>query len=176
MVVRTIQLEALHFPPSSWVPNHPSLPVLVYWKALGQEHGDLPSEFERLFLSAGWEGSWHNGVFGYQHYHVGAHEALGIADGTAELLIGGPDGANLGVRGGDCLVLPAGTGHMCLRHGADFLVVGSYPPGQFADIQTNAATAWDRETIASLPIPSSDPIYGREGALIDLWAPRPRLD
>lgn len=176
MAVATIQPETLHFPPSSWVPNHPSLPVLVYPKALSQAHGDLASEFERLFLSAGWQGIWRNGVFGYQHYHVGAHEALGIANGTAELLIGGPGGADLRVHAGDCLVLPAGTGHMCLSHSTDFLVVGSYPSGQHADIQTGAATARDRETIASLPIPTTDPIYGSKGPLTDLWTSRRGLD
>jgi uncharacterized protein YjlB len=163
------QPRTLFLPPSDWVPNHPSLPVLVYSGVLDAGETDAASAFEQLFSKAGWGGLWRNGVFSYQHYHVGAHEVLGIAGGEAELLIGGPSGASLAVAKGDCLVLPAGTGHRRLSASEDFLVVGAYPPGQQADIQKDRATAAQLETIASLPLPGSDPLYGVEGPLVSIW-------
>lgn len=51
----------------------------------------------------------------------------------------------------------------------DFLVVGGYPPGQDAGIQSGAATADDREAIVSVPLPSLDPILGAEGPAVTVW-------
>ena len=161
--------ETMQFQPSEWVPNHPRLPVLIYRRALSGAESEAAAEFERRFAGAGWRGLWRNGVFSYQHYHIGAHEVLGVAGGEARLLIGGPEGAVLEVSAGDCLVLPAGTGHMNLGSSDRFLVVGGYPPGQTADIQTKAAGRNDLETIANLPLPLTDPLHGSGGPLTRLW-------
>ena len=166
-----MQQPASHiFQPSDWVPNHPFLPVLVYRKIFAASETDRAQGFERLFSEAGWHGLWRNGIFSYQHYHVGAHEVLGIAEGEAELMIGGPAGDHMTVNAGDCLVLPAGTGHRCLSATDDFLVVGGYPPGQYADIQTEAATPGELKIIEALPVPDSDPLYGSEGPLVTIWS------
>ena len=164
------QPETLFFPASEWVPNHPFLPVLLYRDVLPPAQKDRAGGFERLFREAGWQDIWRNGVFSYQHYHVGAHEVLGIAAGTAELLLGGPEGRSVSVRAGDCLVLPAGTGHKRESASGDLLVVGAYPPGQHADIETAAATPGELQIIATLPVPACDPIYGRDGPLRALWS------
>ena len=108
-------------------------------------------------------------MFAYHHYHSGAHEALGVGGGEATLQIGGPDGQTLHVTQGDCLVLPAGTGHMKLKSSAHFQVVGAYPPGQEADVQTSAPTSAMLAQIKSLPKPTTDPVHGASGGLIDLW-------
>nr|WP_298096303.1 cupin [uncultured Shinella sp.] len=163
------QPETIFFPASEWVPNHPFLPVLVYRAVIPVEKKDRATIFEQLFHDAGWQGLWRNGVFSYQHYHVGAHEVLGIAEGNAELLIGGPGGKALQVQAGDCLVLPAGTGHKRNAASDDFLVVGGYPPGQYADIETAAATPGELKVIANLPVPKSDPLYGASGPLVSIW-------
>ncbi|AUX79532.1 cupin [Sinorhizobium fredii] len=160
--------ECMKFQPSEWVPNHPRLPVLLYRQALSAAESDAAA-FERRFAAAGWQGLWRNGVFSYQHYHIGAHEVLGIAGGNAKLLIGGPDGVVLKVGAGDCLVLPAGTGHRNLGSSDAFLVVGGYPPGQTADIQTRAASTSALQTIANLPLPATDPLHGADGPLTRLW-------
>lgn len=161
-------IEAIVFAPSDWVPNHPHLPVLIYHEAIPAE-GEMVPKFEARFRENGWQGIWQNGVFDYQHYHTGAHEVLGIAGGRARLLIGGPGGAELAVKAGDCLVLPAGTGHMRLEASRDFLVVGAYPPGQHADLQTGPASEDQLATIANLPLPATDPLEGEDGAVRRHW-------
>lgn len=158
--------ETIFFQPSGWVSNNPRLPVLVY-RGLFADGG--PPDFERRFDANGWTGIWRNGVFDYQHYHSGAHEVLGIAHGSATLLIGGPDGQALEVAAGDCLVLPAGTGHQNLGCTSDFQVIGAYPNRQHADIQTSAASSEMLGKISSVPLPHTDPVQGPSGFLIEKW-------
>jgi uncharacterized protein YjlB len=161
-----MQTEEIRFGPSEWVPNNSTLPVLLYRNALPEATAE---KFEGVFAGNGWQGIWRNGVFHYQHYHTGAHEVLGVAGGEATLLIGGPGGRQLAVSRGDCIVLPAGTGHQNLGASPDFLVIGAYPPGQYADIQTSAASHKQLATITGLPLPPNDPIEGRDGSLIRSW-------
>jgi uncharacterized protein YjlB len=125
--------------------------------------------FATTFAENGWIGIWQNGVFDYQHYHSGAHEVLGVGNGTAKLLIGGPNGQALDVSAGDCLVLPAGTGHRNLGSSQNFEIVGAYPKGQHADIQTRPATAEMMAKIATLPVPGTDPVLGSSGGLVEIW-------
>jgi uncharacterized protein YjlB len=159
--------ETIFFPASEWVPNNQKLPVLLY-KSLPLA-GDAAAAFENRFEQNGWQGTWRNGVFAYQHYHTHAHEVLGIAAGTARLLIGGPTGREMDVAAGDCLVLPAGTGHRRLAASSDFLVVGAYPPGQHADIRTDAPGEEGLHAIAAVALPESDPVEGSDGWLVRLW-------
>ncbi len=163
-----MRVEAILFEASNWVPNNPELPVLLYHQAIADE-ADLATAFEKRFAENGWEDCWRNGVFSYQHYHTGAHEVLGIARGEARLLIGGTCGRQIDVSAGDCIVLPAGTGHCRISAGPDFLVVGAYPPNQTADIKTEAAGPTDLQTIRAVPLPLADPIEGNPGILTEVW-------
>jgi uncharacterized protein YjlB len=163
-----VSAEAILFTRSEWVPNNPTLPVLLYRHA--PEFGDHTAEaFEARFRQNGWQGMWRNGVFSYQHYHTHAHEALGIASGRARLLIGGPTGQEIDVTAGDCLVLPAGTGHCLIHRGDEFLVVGAYPPGQHADICTEAPGQVGLDAIEAVALPETDPLQGRHGPLRQIW-------
>jgi uncharacterized protein YjlB len=163
-----MQPAAILFGASEWVPNNPRLPMLVY-RSLPLGGHDPASLFEKRFEGNSWQGTWRNGVFAYQHYHTHAHEVLGVAAGSARLLLGGPTGREIDVAAGDCLVLPAGTGHRRLDASSDFLVVGAYPPGQHADIQTGDCGEQGRKAIASVPLPPADPVTGASGALTMLW-------
>jgi len=162
-----MEAQTIFFDKSDWVPNNQTLPVIVYREIFICDDGC--EEFARLFTSHGWEGVWRDGVFDYQHYHAGAHEVLGIGKGTVKLLIGGPTGKVLELHAGDCLVLPAGTGHQNLGASSDFRVVGAYPPGQHADVQTSAATAEFLKTIAEVALPETDPVQGASGPLFEAW-------
>lgn len=162
MLTRQVLLK-----PCGWVPNNTVLPVLIYQHEAAGDN-ERP-DFEQLFSRNGWQGIWHNGVFGYHHYHSGAHEVLGVATGSAKLQIGGPDGPVLHVSRGDCLVLPAGTGHKKLESTGDFSVVGAYPPGQHADILRSAPSVEQKTRIDRLPLPRSDPLQGTSGFLMKVW-------
>ncbi len=168
---RRIVPKAIWLEDDGRIPNNPRLPLLVYERVLDPALGDLAATFAALFAANGWGGIWYDGIFGFPHYHSTAHEALGIARGRARLRLGGGKGVTLDVATGDALVLPAGTGHQKLGSTPDLLVVGAYPPGQSWDLlhgrpeERPAALA----NIARVPLPASDPLFGPEGPLVELW-------
>lgn len=151
------------------VPNNNRFPALVYRQAFPAGQADLAGAMEKRFDENGWPPAWRNGIYDFHHYHSQGHEVLGIAAGTAELVLGGEGGRELGVSAGDVLLLPAGTGHRRLDASSDFLVVGAYPPGQSGDILREAPTAAIRAAIARLGRPPTDPVSGREGPMLEHW-------
>lgn len=161
---------ALHFEPRSFVPNNPRLPVLFYEKAFTSTMSDLATVTENRFEENGWPPQWRNGIYDFDHFHSEGHEVLGIAAGSAKLVLGGNDGREIAVKAGDVLVLPAGTGHRRLAQSDDFLVVGAYPPGQTGDIVREEASAAMVQRIAQLSYPPRDPVLGNDGPMLRLWA------
>lgn len=162
MIVENFLLE-----PGPVIPNNPDLPVIVYRQAIGA--GDRAAAFEAAFKRNSWQGTWRDGIYDWHHYHCGAHEALGIARGQGHVMLGGPGGLEFAVSAGDCLLLPAGTGHCRLTASADFLVVGAYPPGQHADMQSGPADGAMLQAIRDCPVPDHDPVDNAEGAIEKLW-------
>ncbi|WP_275788715.1 cupin [Pararhizobium gei] len=163
-----MKIETLALGPRDWVPNNPTLPVLIYRQAV-TDAMDVAAAFEQRFHDNGWVDCWRNGIFSYQHYHTQAHEVLGVALGHARLVIGGPGGCEIVLASGDCIVLPAGTGHCRMEASGDFLVIGAYPPNQHADINTQAPSAQDLERMLNVPLPSADPVAGEGGPLMTAW-------
>lgn len=146
----------------------PRLPVLVY-RAVPRARE--ARECADLFADNGWLGSWVDGIYSFHHFHSTAHEVLGIAAGSASVLLGGPGGRRYEVGRGDVLVLPAGTGHRNMGASADLLVVGAYPDGMWCDLR-RGDPAQRKEVlanIAAVPRPGSDPVLGPDGPLAELW-------
>jgi uncharacterized protein YjlB len=186
-----MKIEILRLEPHEWIPNHPSLPVVLYRNALMPTYAEatacgfdvgrrLSAPDPRtvrsvdsrwtpvtcplwMFQNHGWPPQWRNGVYDYHHYHSTAHEVLGFASGSARVILGGQGGTEVTVNAGDAVLLPAGAGHCRLQASADFLVVGAYPPGQDFDICRSAPSQGTLIRIASLGFPGTDPITGDGG-------------
>ena len=167
-----IEVRTLHLADDGKVPNNPDLPVVVLCGAFGE--GAAADAVRARLEANGWGGTWVWQVFPYHHYHPNAHEALAVASGHAELMLGGPEGQRVSVHAGDLLVLPAGTGHCQIEASADFQVCGAYPPGQERYETLRAEHPHDSavlERIRAVPIPGTDPVFGAGGPLVGLWTP-----
>lgn len=166
-----ITIESLLLAAHDWVPNNPHLPVIVYRRAIAVNAREKTAKaFEQAFDRNGWPARWRDGIYDYHHYHSTAHEALGIAAGSAILTIGGPGGRDLTLGAGDSVVLPVGTGHRCVDASDNFLVVGGYPRGQDWDICRTAPSAETLARMRDLAGPSMDPLCGEDGPLVEHWA------
>ncbi len=152
-------------------PNNPDLPLIVYSAAIDVTEGDPARRVEETFRRNHWTGSWRNGIYSYHHYHSTAHEVLGVYRGQVSVRLGGPEGVTVDASAGDVLVLPAGTAHKNEGSSTDFRCVGAYPDGQSWDM--NYGEEGERpevlENIRNVPRPEFDPVYGREGRLIEEW-------
>lgn len=163
-------VTALRFEPWSFVPNNPRLPVLIYEGVFAPAAPDLATLMEKRFAENGWPPQWRDGIYDFDHYHSQGHEVLGIAAGSATLMLGGDAGRSVEVKAGNVVVLPAGTGHRRVTRSEDFLVIGAYPPGQTGDIVREAATSAMIQKIALLSFPLRDPVVGEDGPMLRLWA------
>ena len=130
-----------------------------------------PEAYEQLFAGHGWRGAWRDGIFPFHHFHSTAHEVLGIARGTAGVMLGGPEGRRFELSAGDVVVLPAGTGHCNTGSSTDLLVVGAYPNGMRWDLRRGDPAERDEvlANLASVPLPEQDPVRGPDGPLVELW-------
>jgi uncharacterized protein YjlB len=159
--------EMHRFEDAGGIPNS-RLPVLVYHYV---ENAHAPRECEELFARNGWLGAWVDGIFPFHHFHSTTHEVLGIVAGSALVVLGGPSGRRFQVGRGDVLVLPAGTGHCNAGSSDDLLVVGAYPNGMRWDLRRGDPTERDEvlANIAAVPLPDTDPVYGQDGPLTEIW-------
>ena len=161
---------AIVFRDDGLVPNN-ILPFLVYQGAVTLDRKLPEQTIENLFETNNWGGTWRNGVYDYLHYHASVHEVLGVARGHARVRFGGDHGQELEIKAGDVAILPAGTGHQCIKASDDFCVIGAYPPGSKMEITRATAEnhAKALKTIPKVALPPADPVTGKDGALMRLW-------
>jgi uncharacterized protein YjlB len=154
------------------IPNNPTLPLLLYRGAIDLAGSPDPERLiEKTFGENGWGDMWRNGIYPYVHYHSMIHEALGVARGRAKVRFGGERGAEIEIAAGDVILLPAGTGHQCLSHSKDLCVVGAYPPSGRYNLCRGSKAEHTKAlaSIAKVPLPATDPVFGPKGPLIALW-------
>lgn len=163
---------AIVFEDDGLVPNN-ILPFLVYQGAVTLDPKQPEETIENLFETNNWGGTWRNGVYDCLHYHATVHEVLGVARGHARVRFGGDRGQELDIKAGDVAILPAGTGHQCIKASDDFCVIGAYPPGSRMEITrpTPENHAKALKTIPDVARPPADPVTGKHGALMRLWRP-----
>lgn len=153
------------------VPNNPILSVVMMTDAIKPDEAYVTQRYQ----ANGWGGAWAYTVFDYAHYHSDAHEVLTCVQGWADLRLGGENGRALHVIEGDCIVLPAGTGHQRLEASDAFLVVGGYPPGQEAPEIRRATPenyAGTPARVAAVERPKTCPIGGATGPTMQAWSTR----
>jgi uncharacterized protein YjlB len=157
--------------PDGAIPNHPRWPLLVYPAAVAIEGPDPAAAFEELFARHRWPAAWRNGVHPFHHYHSNGHEALGVYCGEATVQFGGDAGITITAKPGDVIVLPAGTGHKKLSSKGALGVVGAYPEGQNPDTCVPPLARFGKSvgTIAAVPLPACDPVFGPKGPLFVHW-------
>jgi uncharacterized protein YjlB len=170
-LLRDRKPHTYRFKDDGLIPNHPKWPLVVYKTAVRLPQSlDPAAVFEELFESNGWGDSWRNGIYDYVHYHSRIHEVLGIARGSGRVQFGGPKGRTLALKAGDVAILPAGTGHQCLKASKDFLVVGAYPPaGTYDECTSSEDRKKALSTIPRVVQPRKDPAYGAKGPLMRTW-------
>ena len=170
VVSEEVEPLAFVFEDDGLVPNNP-MPFLVYKRAIAVANTHPEKTIEGLFGANGWGDMWRNGIYDYLHYHATVHEALGIARGHGRVRFGGDHGKEFELDAGDVAILPAGTGHQCLKATADFSVVGAYPPGAKMHVTrpTPENHARALKTIPEVRLPDSDPVLGKDGPLAELW-------
>jgi uncharacterized protein YjlB len=154
------------------IPNNPVLP-LVHYRA-GIHLGGSPDPeamIEKTFAANGWGDMWRNGIYPFPHYHSLIHEVMGIARGRATVRFGGKKGQEIEIVPGDVVVLPAGTGHQCLVQTPTLVVIGAYPPNGKYNICHGSRNEHAKAlvTIPKVPLPVTDPVFGRTGPLLGLW-------
>lgn len=158
------------------IPNHPRWPLIIYKSAVRlPEELDPAAVFEEVFGGHGWRNSWRDSVYDYVHYHSRIHEVLGVARGSGQVRFGGNNGRALTLKAGDVAVLPAGTGHQRMKASDDFLVVGAYPAsGVYDECKSREDRKKALAAIDRVLRPRQDPVYGKAGPLMRIWAPRSR--
>lgn len=164
--------KALMFADDGVVPNNPRLPFLFYRRVIdftGSQ--DVESVAERIFLGNDWGHTWRNGIYPYVHYHSMIHEVMGVARGRALVRFGGAKGEEIELAQGDVALLPAGTGHQCLWSSPDLTVIGAYPKSGRFDLCRGSKAEHKKalKSIPDVPLPDSDPVFGKNGPMLRLW-------
>ncbi|HEY2137610.1 MAG TPA: hypothetical protein VGH49_17110 [Xanthobacteraceae bacterium] len=154
------------------IPNNSELPFLLYRGAIDLKGSPNPEAVvERTFAANQWGEMWRNGIYPYVHYHSGIHEAMGLARGRAKVQFGGKQGQEIEIFAGDVCVLPAGTGHQSVRSSPDLVVIGAYPPSGKYDLCRGSKAEHGKAivAIAAVPLPLTDPVFGKSGPLTRIW-------
>jgi hypothetical protein len=97
--LRPVQPRQLKFSADGYVPNNPTMPVLLYSAVVRLKRDIDPAALmEAIFNANGWGDAWRNGIYDFVHYHPRIHEVLGVARGSAARRQQGDHGEGSGRR------------------------------------------------------------------------------
>ncbi|MSP04149.1 MAG: cupin [Acetobacteraceae bacterium] len=144
-----------HFFPGDGTILNSAQPLLIYRAARAADSAAI----ERVFAAQASPPAWHDGVFPWQYSNPHAREALGVACGSARVIFGGPNGAEIALAAGDVAVVPTGVGHCGMFASSDLVIVGAYPAS------TRYTTAIRSVAISTVALPAADPVLGTDGPL-----------
>lgn len=146
-------------------------PVLFYKNVLKLPFLFPSAAIRGIFGKHDWTNNWRAGIFTYRHYHSNTHEAIGVVKGETVLELGGEEDVCLTIRKGDVVIIPAGVAHKNLGKENDVICVGGYPDGRAYN--TKYGKAGERpeadKQIAAIPLPETDPVFGKNGPLVRIW-------
>jgi uncharacterized protein YjlB len=100
-----------------------------------------------------------------------SHSRAGHRGRVGPVRLGGEDGTTVELHAGDVVVIPAGVAHKNEGASPDLVVVGAYPGGKGPDMCSPGAQHRERalRNVREVPLPASDPVYGKPGPLIERW-------
>ena len=164
-------IQTLLIPGDGMFPNNDALPLILVLQVFDPKTKNLVQTIEKTFHGNAWERSWRNGIFDFHHYHSTAHEVLGLYAGRVKVHFGGPDGQVAAAEAGDVIIIPAGVSHKNLDQSPDFRCVGAYPAGQSPDMLYGKSGERPQtdQNIRSVSLPKIDPIFGKNGLLLEIW-------
>lgn len=172
MLVPKINVNAVlyRFSPADLVPNNEDLPLVLMRNSLSLDPARPVRSIRESFAENGWTPFAEDPVPKLQHYRSNCHVAIGIARGSGRVLFGGPSGVIIDLRAGDAVVVPAGVA-ICRVAGADLLAVGAASCEVEPDLcRLDPADYHEAvERIATLPLPTQDPVHGTSGPLLAVW-------
>ncbi len=160
--------DLLLLDPDPIIPNS-TLPVLIYRAAIAPKNGKALG-FKDLYNANDWHGVWRNGIYDFHHFHSISHEVLGIEAGRAQVRLGGDYRRQCRCRSRRCVDPPAGT----------VIAVSAPRPISASSAAIRAARSIriscvrDSDTalanIKAVALPKTDPVQGKDGSLLRLWA------
>jgi len=164
-------IQTLQIPDDGIFPNNNTLPLILMQLVFDPTAKNLVRAIEKTFHANAWGRSWRNGIYNFHHYHSTAHEVLGLYAGRVKAQFGGPDGQMVSAEAGDVIIIPAGVSHKNIEQSSDFRCVGAYPGGQSPDMQYGRPDERPQvdQNIGSVPFPKTDPVFGEDGPLLEIW-------
>ena len=155
-------------------PNNPELPALWYRSALLLPYFKKADFICRLFEKNNWTNNWDDTILTESHFHSNTHEVIGIYGGSASLVFGGGT-VSIDVSPGDVIIIPAGVAHSQQNIKEQLRCVGGYPNGLHYDMHYGRKEENLEElllNIENVALPTTDPVYGKEGPLVKAWQRR----
>lgn len=145
-------------------PNNEKWPLLIY---KGHLKNKTAEEIEEILQKNDWTNGWRDAIYDFHHYHSNTHEVLCVYQGHAKVQFGGPNGLILEIEKGDVIIIPVGLSHKCIHQFDSFSCIGMYPTNEKWDM--NYGKPEEDHPLKDVPLPKTDPIYGKEGPLLKLW-------